>query len=79
PFGAVATSEDQTLSGIVDDTGTLYLAGLRGDTRLSVQWGDKPDQRCVAMLSLDELKQPANKAGIRLLTVPCQPETVREP
>lgn len=79
PFGAIATSADQSLSGIVDDTGTLYMAGLRGDTTFTVQWGDKPEQRCTTTLSLDELQRPANKAGIRLLTAPCQPETIREP
>lgn len=79
PFGAVATSADQKLSGIVDDTGTLYLAGLRDDTRLSVQWGDNTNQRCTAAITLNELKRPANKAGIRVLTAPCQPESAREP
>lgn len=77
PFGAVATVESPPLSGIVDDTGTLYLAGVPGDIQVKIKWGDKPDSECLANVSLAASPQSSNPAGIRYAQALCQQEQHR--
>lgn len=48
PFGAVASVDGLSLSGIVDDHGELYLSGVGEHIALTVQWGSSPEQRCHA-------------------------------
>ncbi len=62
PFGAMATVDNTTLNGIVDDNGILYLSGISEQTAVTVQWGKSPDQQCHASVSL-----PVNSSK-RILT-----------
>lgn len=75
PFGAVVSIEKPAQSGIVDDNGTVYLSGLRDDTRVQVKWGSAPDQSCTAHLSRSAIDTPAaNPAGLRFIHVTCLTE-----
>lgn len=57
PFGAIVSVKDAQNSGfIVGDNGQVYLTGLSGDVDLSVKWGDKEEQACVAHYSLNKKK-----------------------
>ncbi|MEX3022579.1 fimbria/pilus outer membrane usher protein [Kluyvera sp. STS39-E] len=72
PFGAMATVKSLAISGIVDDTGTLYLAGVADQMPLQVQWGNAPDQQCTATINLAAEQQAASPNGIRYLHATCQ-------
>ncbi|MBA3110825.1 fimbrial biogenesis outer membrane usher protein [Salmonella enterica] len=74
PFGAMATARSPVLSGIVDDTGTLYLAGVTDDIQLNVKWGNAQDQQCAAHITLDAAQQAATPGGIRSVNALCQQE-----
>ncbi|MDY1039078.1 fimbria/pilus outer membrane usher protein [Lelliottia sp. CFBP8978] len=74
PFGAMATALSPVISGIVDDTGTLYLAGVSDTVQLSVKWGNAQDQQCSARVSLNASEQTSNLMGIRTVTALCQQE-----
>lgn len=55
PFGATATvinSNGNTNSSIVGDHGEVYLNGVPDKAKLSVSWGHKSNESCVAILSL---------------------------
>lgn len=55
PFGAVATLEgDKQLAGIIDDDGSLYLAGLPAQGRIMVRWGEGDDRQCKLNYQLTE-------------------------
>jgi outer membrane usher protein len=73
PFGAIASTADTSITGIVDDRATLYLAGIADKIHLQIKWGSKPEQQCEAVvaLSLDEAHS-ANPAGIYMTTALCQ-------
>lgn len=77
PFGAVATVQTQAISGIVDDNGTLYLAGVTETIPVEVKWGNKPEQHCSAHVTLKTASQPANPAGIRYAEAFCKQEPNR--
>lgn len=48
PFGSLVNSDgDGGSSGLTDDQGQVYLAGLRPQGTLAAQWGNGEDQRCV--------------------------------
>lgn len=70
PFGAIATADFPVVSGIVDDTGTLYLAGITDTVKLNVKWGNAPDQHCVANIKLDDGSQ-ISPNGIRSASAVC--------
>ena len=73
PFGAIATAENQSINGIVDDGGTLYLSGISGDTPLLIKWGDSPDRQCHALLAVGQLTNKSdNPTGIRQINLLCQ-------
>ncbi|MGK0736789.1 fimbria/pilus outer membrane usher protein [Yokenella regensburgei] len=79
PFGAFATIDNSSLSGIVDDTGTLYLAGLGEKAALRVKWGTHQNQQCHASLTLkDDSRETPNPAGIHLLHAVCFPEKIND-
>lgn len=72
PFGAIVTSSDGLNSGIVDDQGTVYLAGLGESVTLRVKWGNQPQQRCTAAVVAEgdnNLKDDA--AGIKRIRTVC--------
>lgn len=48
PFGAIVSSADGLMNGIVDDQGIVYLSGLNEATSLDVKWGNEATQRCTA-------------------------------
>lgn len=75
PFGAVVTALTPVISGIVDDTGTVYLAGMTDTIQLSVKWGSAEDQQCTAHVSLGAAAKTSNPAGIRAVSALCQQET----
>lgn len=53
PFGATATLTDGN-SGLVGDSGQVYLSGMAQDVSLTVKWGNEPDQRCAVHHHLTE-------------------------
>lgn len=74
PFGAIARAAHPDISGIVDDTGTLYLAGVGEETQLTVSWGNDSEKQCTGHLSLRGAQAPTGPTGIRSATVICQQE-----
>ncbi|WP_249324585.1 fimbria/pilus outer membrane usher protein [Enterobacter mori] len=74
PFGAIATSDTPVLSGIVDDTGTVYLAGTGETAKLTVKWGNGTDQRCSASITQPSTRQNESPNGIRSVSALCQQE-----
>lgn len=75
PFGAMATVDLQPQSGIVDDTGMLYLAGIADNTPITVQWGNSANQQCHALITFSAQKQARSMNGIRNTTALCLSET----
>lgn len=78
PFGALASVTGAVQSGIVDEGGVLYLAGIADRTDLSVQWGAAQAQRCRAQLIIPA-GASASPAGIRTARAICYQETHRAP
>lgn len=74
PFGAIATSDTPVLSGIVDDTGTVYLAGTGETAKLTVKWGNSTEQRCSASITQPSTQQNESPNGIRSVSALCQQE-----
>ncbi len=72
PFGALAHTQDQQNSGIVDDRGVLYLSGLADKALVEVSWGTEANQHCAAHVALMPESPPPNPANIRMLNVLCQ-------
>jgi outer membrane usher protein len=55
PFGAIAALDgEEGNTGIVDDSGILYMAGLPAGGDIAIKWGNKPDQHCVLNYQLTE-------------------------
>lgn len=52
PFGAIASVDGLAQSGIVDDQGVLYLAGIGENTSLTVKWGNSAQQSCHTNIEL---------------------------
>ena len=75
PFGAVATCASPVMSGIVDDTGTVYLAGVGDTTQLNVKWGNARDQQCTARILQQTDRQAESPNGIRSVNALCQQES----
>ncbi|OAZ44390.1 hypothetical protein A9Z41_12985 [Enterobacter cloacae] len=75
PFGAVANVTDSTINGIVDDTGTVYLAGIGDNARLNVAWGKASEQQCKGHVTLANAPVLSGPTGIRYTNVICQQET----
>jgi outer membrane usher protein len=73
PFGAVASVDGASLSGIVDDFGVLYLAGVNENIPLTVRWGKSAEQRCHADIVLSPSSDTL-PAGIRQVNALCKPE-----
>jgi len=78
PFGAMATVEALAVSGIVDDTGVLYLAGVADGAQLNVKWGNAPQQRCTARLVIDAEKLATSPNGILSLDAVCRQESQQD-
>ena len=74
PFGAIATTGTPVISGIVDDTGTLYLAGVPDSVLIGVKWGNGQEQQCTASISLSSPSSSSSPTGIRTVNGLCQQE-----
>ncbi|MCX5574095.1 fimbrial biogenesis outer membrane usher protein [Enterobacter sp. E-TC7] len=74
PFGAIASVSQSDISGIVDDTGTLYLAGIGEESQVKVSWGNATEQQCIAHISLNSSQGLTGPTGIRYARVICQQE-----
>lgn len=74
PFGALATSENAQTTGIVDDGGVLYLAGLAEKTTVTIRWGTDALQQCLATIDITDPSVNAPISGIKQLTALCAPE-----
>ena len=74
PFGAIATSDAPVMSGIVDDTGTVYLAGIGETARLTVKWGNASDQQCSAHIAQPADGENESPNGIRSVSALCHQE-----
>lgn len=74
PFGAMVSVDNAPISGIVDDTGTVYLAGVPRQFSITVKWGKAPEQQCHAAVALPEPEHAANLAGILFAQVACKQE-----
>ncbi|MDX6019941.1 fimbria/pilus outer membrane usher protein [Scandinavium sp. V105_16] len=75
PFGAIASANVKGVTGIVDDTSTLYLAGIGESTRLLIKWGTGLDQQCAAQITIDATQPLTNPTGIRTIDALCQQVT----
>lgn len=73
PFGAMASSADGELNGIVDDNGVLYLSGVSDKTVLTVQWGTAPDDRCSTSIDFISLSDSQQAGPVKMLTALCRP------
>ncbi|ELC8790633.1 fimbria/pilus outer membrane usher protein [Salmonella enterica] len=71
PFGAVASlvgSDDgQSSTGIVGDSGGVYMTGLPEKGQLKVQWGDGQQQLCRADYRLPEKQGTAGVFSLKAL------------
>ncbi len=75
PFGAIASCDAPAMSGIVDDTGTVYFAGIGESALLNVKWGNAPDQQCSALITPQTKRQNASPNGIYSVSALCQQES----
>ena len=55
PFGTTVTTNDGASSGIVGESGEVYLAGLASQGELTARWGRGSNQHCSLKYSLDEI------------------------
>ncbi|KLG12978.1 membrane protein [Enterobacter asburiae] len=74
PFGAIATSSAPVMSGIVDETGTVYLAGIGETAQLTVKWGNGTGQQCHASITQQSANQTESPNSIRSVSELCQQE-----
>jgi outer membrane usher protein len=74
PFGATATdkgtsADDENVhSGIVGDSGSVYIAGLEKSGDLLVKWGADANEQCTAHYQLPEQK---SASGVEVLHEQC--------
>lgn len=74
PFGAVVSTNDGAITGIVDDTGAVYLAGVPETFPVTVKWGEQDAQQCHATAVISTSEQVPNLAGIHFTIAHCQQE-----
>ncbi|MCU6185490.1 fimbria/pilus outer membrane usher protein, partial [Citrobacter cronae] len=74
PFGAMVSVDNASILGIVDDTGTVYLAGVPATFPITIQWGKAREQQCHASVVLPEPEHAANLAGILSTQAICKQE-----
>ncbi|VUT09886.1 fimbria/pilus outer membrane usher protein [Klebsiella spallanzanii] len=71
PFGATASINESNdgLANIVGDSGLVFLSGLPEEGKLTVKWGDQPNEACHASYRLDPKK---NMNGIVTSSARCR-------
>lgn len=69
PFGTSVSAGETGSTGLVDDSGQVYLSGLSQQGILNAQWGTGPNQRCKANYVLPER---ANETVLAKLQATCQ-------
>lgn len=74
PFGAIASVDGLAKSGIVDDQGVLYLAGIGDNASLTVKWGNSAEQQCYADINISPSTESL-PGGIRQTRALCKPGT----
>lgn len=70
PFGANVTLQNQPApapSGITGNNGQVYMTGLKETGTLLAQWGDTPDEQCIADYHLNE----QNNDSIAIINLNC--------
>ncbi|HEY2454230.1 MAG TPA: fimbria/pilus outer membrane usher protein [Scandinavium sp.] len=78
PFGASAvlqgTEKGKEVSGIVDDGGRVYLAGLSDRGVLKVNWGQSADRQCTVNFTLPppEVTPKEQNASLRTVEARCE-------
>lgn len=62
PFGTTVSTGES--SGLVSDTGEVYLSGLKENNLLKAKWGNSPDQQCRVHLIIPEkeMNKPLSRA-----------------
>lgn len=61
PFGAVVTAGENRSTGIVDETGQVYLLGVdQQETALTVRWGREASESCTLRVKLSQHKKKAS-------------------
>ncbi|HGN1706717.1 TPA: fimbria/pilus outer membrane usher protein [Providencia rettgeri] len=74
PFGAIATLMDEEPgdlnTGIVGDSGQVYLTGLPETGTLQVKWGESAAQQCQVSFDLSQLTT-SDDMPIRMITYKC--------
>lgn len=68
PFGTSVSAGEAASAGLVDDSGQVYLSGLAQKGNLVAQWGNRPDQRCIAKYVLPE---KTNETGLSRIQAKC--------
>ena len=75
PFGAIATLQDgqtdEANSGIVGDSGQIYLTGLPEKGKLQVKWGETAAQQCLVSFHLSQ-QLISDDIPIRSITCKCE-------
>ena len=71
PFGTLVSLDDENVSGIVGDGGSLYLSGLTPEGTLRAEWGRGSGQRCTIHYRLDAQNYNA-RTGLYSQEVVCQ-------
>ncbi|KFC13171.1 FimD family fimbriae anchoring protein [Trabulsiella guamensis ATCC 49490] len=71
PFGAIATVDGAQSSGIVDDGGVLYMAGIAETTTVTIKWGTGSRMHCHADIRIPASSTPAR---IKMVTAVCRQE-----
>lgn len=71
PFGTLVSQDDDQTSGIVGDSGGLYLSGLAPEGTLHAVWGRGSNQRCVITYRL-QAQHYNPRTGLYSQEVVCQ-------
>lgn len=74
PFGAMVSVDEQAIFGIVDDTSTVYLAGVPESFPILIKWGKGQGQQCRANVVIPSTEPVTNLAGIFFATTICKQE-----
>lgn len=74
PFGAMVSVDDAAIFGIVDDTSTVYLAGVPASFPIFIKWGKAEGQQCHANVVIPSSEPVTNLAGILFANTTCKQE-----
>ena len=69
PFGASVYDDQRSEVGLAGQDGRIYLRGIADSGKLTVRWGDAPDQQCALAYRLPA-RQNADDPFVRI-DAPC--------